>query len=124
MEIEYGLVPDMSGTQTLRRLVRADVIKELTYTGRIVDGVEAQALGLVTHVSDDPVAAAHALATQIAARSPSAIRAAKQLLDASAFGEPAAGLRLEAEAQRGLIGKPDQLEAVAAKLSGRPPRFR
>ncbi|HET8705742.1 MAG TPA: enoyl-CoA hydratase-related protein, partial [Pseudomonadales bacterium] len=37
MEIKWGLIPDMSGTQTLRDLVRLDVAKELTFTGRIVE---------------------------------------------------------------------------------------
>ncbi len=41
MEIKWGLIPDMSGTQTLRHLVRLDVAKELTFTGRIVSGTEA-----------------------------------------------------------------------------------
>src|SRR5262245_10942883 len=54
MEIKWGLVPDMSGTQTLRRLVRLDVAKELTYTGRVVGGAEAVELGLATHLADSP----------------------------------------------------------------------
>ena len=62
MESRWGLVPDMGITSTLPRLVRADVAKELTYTGRIVSGEEAAALGLVTRVDDDPLAAARALA--------------------------------------------------------------
>ena len=42
MEIKWGLIPDMSGTQTLRRLVRLDVAKELTFTGRIVSGARGR----------------------------------------------------------------------------------
>ena len=54
MEVKWGLVPDMAITRTLPRLVRLDVAKELTYTGRIVSGLEAAGLGLVTRVADDP----------------------------------------------------------------------
>jgi len=123
MEIKWGLVPDMSGTQTLRRLVRLDVAKELTFTGRVVDGAEAVALGLATRVEADPRAAALALARDIAARSPDAIRAGKQLLDASGLVPVAEGLALEERLQRGLIGRPNQIEAVKANLEKRAPRF-
>ncbi|MFW6093070.1 MAG: crotonase/enoyl-CoA hydratase family protein, partial [Pseudomonadota bacterium] len=58
MEIKWGLIPDMSLTQTLRDLVPLDVAKELTFTGRVLSGTEAAELGLVTHVADDPLAAA------------------------------------------------------------------
>jgi hypothetical protein len=37
--------------------------------------------------------------------------------------EVAAGLHLEAELQRGLIGRPNQVEAVRANLEKRTPRF-
>jgi enoyl-CoA hydratase/carnithine racemase len=124
MEIKWGLVPDMSGTQTLRRLVRLDVAKELTFTGRVVSGTEAVALGLATRVCEDPRAAALALASEIAERSPDAIRAGKRLLDASGVGSVEDGLRLEATLQRGLIGSPNQVEAVRANLEKRAPRFR
>ncbi|MBM4363254.1 MAG: crotonase/enoyl-CoA hydratase family protein [Deltaproteobacteria bacterium] len=124
MEIRWGLVPDMSGTQTLRRLVRLDVAKELTFTGRRVPAAEAESLGLVTRVVDDPLAVARALAQDIAGRSPHAIRAGKRLLDAAFAGSVAEGLLLEEKEQRALLGSPGQLEAVQANLEKRPPVFR
>ena len=123
MEIKWGLVPDMSGTQTLRHLVRLDVAKELTFTGRVVSGTEAVALGLATHVSDAPREAALAMAREIAAKSPAAVRAGKQLLNASVTASVEDGLRLEARLQTSLIGKPEQVEAVRANLEKRAPRF-
>jgi enoyl-CoA hydratase/carnithine racemase len=123
MEIKWGLVPDMSGTQTLRRLVRLDVAKELTFTGRIVTGEEAVALGLATRVATDPRAAALELAAEIASKSPDAIRAGKQLLERSGVVSIAEGLELEESLQRGLIGSPNQTEAVRANLERRPARF-
>jgi enoyl-CoA hydratase/carnithine racemase len=124
MEIKWGLVPDMSGTQTLRRLTRLDVAKELTYTGRVVSGTEAVALGLATRVVETPREAALELAREIAGRSPDAVRAAKRLLDASGVVGLAEGLRLEEELQRSLIGRPNQIEAVRANVEKRAPRFR
>ena len=123
MEIKWGLIPDMAGTQLLRRLARLDVLKELTFTGRIVSGSEAVELGLATRTSEDPRAAALALAREIAEKSPHAVRAAKKLLDASGNVGVEAGLALEEELQRSLIGKPNQVEAVRANLEKRPPRF-
>lgn len=124
MEIKWGLIPDMSGTQTLRHLVRLDVAKELTFTGRVVSGREAAELGLVTRVAEDPRAAALAMAREIAGKSPDAIRAGKHLLDQAPLLSVADGLRLEERLQRGLIGSANQLEAVAANMQKRPPAFR
>ena len=123
-ELHWGLVPDMSGTQTLRELVRADVARELTYTARIVSGAEAVVLGLATRLSDRPREDAFALAREIAGRSPDAVRAAKRLLDGAYAGDVASGLRLEEEIQRSLIGRPNQVEAVRANLEKRAPKFR
>lgn len=123
MEMRWGLVPDVTGTQTLRHLLPLDVIKELTYTARVLSGSEAAELGLATHVAEAPLEAAHALAREIAGRSPSAVRAAKRLLDAAGVVSPAEGLRLEAELQRSVIGKPNQIEAVMANLEKREPKF-
>ncbi|MEP9394692.1 crotonase/enoyl-CoA hydratase family protein [Gordonia sp. VNK1] len=124
MEIKWGLVPDMGITATLPRLVPLDVAKELTFTGRILSGTEAHRLGLVTGVSDDPLDAALTLAHEIAAKSPHAVRAAKQLYERTWTGnDPAAALLLESELQVGLMGSPNQLEAVAAGMARRPARF-
>ncbi|MGI9591306.1 MAG: crotonase/enoyl-CoA hydratase family protein [Myxococcota bacterium] len=124
MEIKWGLVPDVSGTRTLIHLVRDDVARELVYTGREVSGTEAVALGLASHVSDDPHEAALELAREIATKSPSAIRADKKLLNAARLLDDAAGLLLEEGLQRSVMGKPNQLEAVQANLEKRPPNFR
>lgn len=124
MEIKWGLVPDMSGTQTLRRLVRLDVAKELTFTGRVVSGSEAVALGLATRAADPPREAALALAAEIATKSPDAIRAGKQLLDASGVCSIEEGLALEERLQRGLIGTPNQIESVRANLEKRAAAYR
>jgi enoyl-CoA hydratase/carnithine racemase len=123
MEVKWGLVPDMSLTQTLPRLVGIDVAKELTFTGSVFDGAEALRLGVVTRLASDPLAQAKALAEEIAAKSPDAIRGAKRLFD-EAWNRPAeVGLALEAQIQRGLIGSPNQLAAVTAGLSHEPAEF-
>jgi enoyl-CoA hydratase/carnithine racemase len=123
MEIKWGLVPDMSITQTLPRLVGIDVAKELTYTGRVFSGTEAQSLGVVTRVADDPLAEALGLAREIASKSPDAVRAAKRLFDESWTGTAAKTLALEASLQRELIGSPNQVAAVTAGFTKQPAEF-
>lgn len=123
MEIKWGLVPDMGLTQTIRDLVRLDVAKELTFTGRIISGEEACALGLVTRLSADPLADALELAREIAGKSPDAIRAGKRLLEESWHADPHTGLGLEASLQGALIGSRNQVEAIRANFEKRPPEF-
>ncbi len=122
-EIVWGLIPDMSITKTLTRLVRLDVAKELTFTGREFDGREALALGLATRLAEDPRAAARELAEQIAERSPDAIRAAKQLWHRAPELDDAAALQLETELQLPLLGGRNQVEAVQAQFMKRAPKF-
>jgi enoyl-CoA hydratase/carnithine racemase len=125
MEVKWGLIPDMGITQSLPRLLPIDVAKELTFTGRIVDGEEAHRLGLVTRVDADPHAAADALAREIASKSPDAVRRAKTLYDQAWVGglEPAAALVLETELQRELMMSPNQLEAIRAGMAKEPADF-
>jgi enoyl-CoA hydratase/carnithine racemase len=123
-EMYWGLVPDMSGTRTLKNVVRQDVLKELTFTARIVSGTEAVELGLCTRASDNPHAEAMSLAAQIAASSPHAMRAAKKLLDqAYMIPDDGPGLLLEEELQRSLLQSPNQVEAVMANMQKRPASF-
>src|SRR5438477_10741030 len=81
LEVKWGLVPDMTGTQLLPRLVGLDVAKELAFTGRMVSGEEAVRLGMATRVSESPLDDARALAREIAAKSPHAVVGAKRLLN-------------------------------------------
>ncbi len=123
MEGRWGLIPDMSITRTLTRLVGIDVAKELTYTARVFSGEEADRLGVVTRVSDDPLTAALALANEIASKSPDAIRRAKRLFDEAWTGAADQTLALEAELQGELLGTPNQLAAVQAGLTKQEPQF-
>jgi enoyl-CoA hydratase/carnithine racemase len=123
MEIRYGLIPDMGITQALPALVGLDVAKEIVFTGRTIGADEALELGLVTHVSEDPLAEAQELAAEIASKSPHAIRAGKRLLNQAYTGRSEDTLRLEAELQRALIGSPNQIAAVTAAMTKEPPEF-
>jgi enoyl-CoA hydratase/carnithine racemase len=123
MEIMWGLIPDMSISRTLPRLVGIDVAKELTFTGRVFDGAEADRLGVVTRLAEQPLAAARELAAEIASRSPDAVRAAKRLYDESWTGTASETLTLEAGLQLGLIGSPNQLAAVTAGFTKEPAEF-
>lgn len=123
MEIKWGLVPDMSGTQTLRHLVRLDVAKELTFTGRVISGTEAVELGLATQVSTTPLEAALEMAREIASKSPDAIRANKLLFNETRHLDIEAGMKLEEKLQGGLIASPNQVEAVKANMQKRQPDF-
>lgn len=123
MEIKWGLVPDMAGIALLRELVRGDVARELTYSGRIFHGDEAVRLGLATWAGSDPLAHARELARKIARSSPDAIRAAKRLLNRSTDADAAELLLSESREQDRLIGSPNQIEAVRAATEQREPEF-
>ena len=123
LEIKWGLIPDMAGMVLMRGLVRDDVARELTYTGRIFGGEEAVAMGLATRVCADPRADALAMAKEIAAKNPDAIRAGKRLLNLMGEGDQHAILLAESQEQGALIGSTNQVEAVMANLEKRVPQF-
>lgn len=123
MEIKWGLVPDMAGMVLMRELARTDVVRELTFTGRIFLGEEAVRLGLATRVAADPLAEALRMAHEIAGKSPDAIRAGKRLLNASLAHSAAELLIAESVEQQALIGSPNQVEAVKANIERRAPQF-
>jgi len=122
MEIKWGLVPDMAGTPILASLVRDDILRDLTYTGRIFSAQEAMTYGLATRICDDPRAAALDVAREIAGKSPDAIRAAKRLLNNLSV-DPGPALLAESVEQQKLIGSANQTEAVRANLEKRAPKY-
>jgi enoyl-CoA hydratase/carnithine racemase len=122
-EVYWGLIPDMTGTLVLSRVVRPDVAKELTFTARMFSGTEAAELGIATRLSDDPHADAMALAAEIAARSPHAVRGAKELFNRLANADAADQFAAERRVIGDLIGSPNQAEAVRAGMEGRDSDF-
>lgn len=124
MEVKWGLVPDMGGIALLRGLVRDDIVRELTFTGRVVRGEEAVAIGLATRVCTDPLLAARELAAEIAGRSPDALAQAKQLLNRAQDEDAARLLQAESDAQAQVMGGYNQVEAVRANLESRAPVYR
>ncbi|MEZ4288285.1 MAG: crotonase/enoyl-CoA hydratase family protein [Polyangiales bacterium] len=124
MEMKWGLIPDMSITQTLFRLVRADIAAELIYTARVVQADEAVHIGLCTRLHDDPVAEALQIARAIAARSPHAIRHAKRLIKDAPNLDRRGAFLLETELQLELLGSPNNVEAIGANMMKRNPNFK
>jgi enoyl-CoA hydratase/carnithine racemase len=122
METKWGLVPDMGGPTLLRELLPIDVAKELTMTGRIVDAAEGKALGLLTHVSEDPMAHARRIVAEIEIRSPDAVAAGKFLLQEAWSASEHGSLAAERRWQRRVIGRENQRIAIAnnQKREGRP----
>ena len=123
-EVHWGLIPDMTGTLMLSRLVRDDVAKDLVFSARIISGVEAHALGVVTRLSDTPFETAMQIAREIADRSPDAVRGAKALINRLSNAGAAEHFAEERRIIYSLIGKPNQVEAVMSNFEKRPAKFR
>ncbi|MEO3415435.1 crotonase/enoyl-CoA hydratase family protein [Roseovarius sp. CAU 1744] len=125
MEMKWGLIPDMGGMVLLPRLARSDVIRQLTYTANPVGAAQALEWGLITEIAADANMKAIELATEIAGKSPSAIRAAKRLIAVAESGaDEDAVLLAESREQTDLIGKPHQMEVIAANMANRKPVFK
>ena len=124
MEMKWGLVPDMGAMVLLPQLMRSDVLRQMTYTAKPASGEQAERWGLVTSLAEDPLAEAEALARDIAGRSPSAMRAAKRLIDVAEQAPRADVLIAESREQVALIGTAEQMEVIAAEMQGRKAAFK
>ncbi len=122
-EVHWGLIPDMTGTLMLSRLVRDDVAKDLVFSARVILGTEAHQIGVVTRLSDKPLETAMQIAREIADRSPDAVRGAKALITRLANAGAAEHFAEERRIIYSLIGKPNQVEAVMSNFEKRPAKF-
>ena len=122
-EVHWGLIPDMTGTLMLSRLVRDDVAKDLVFSARVISGTEAHQLGVVTRLTDSPLEVAMQMANEIAERSPDAVRGAKALINRLSNAGAAEHFAEERKIIYSLIGKPNQVEAVMSNFEKRPASF-
>ena len=120
-----GIHPGMGATWLLPRLVGPAVAADLLFTGRVVDGAEAERLGLVnrTMPSAEVLGATRALASEIAGAAPAAVRAAKRSLARSPGATLSEQLDTEASEQALNYESRDLLEGIAAVRERRSPRF-
>jgi enoyl-CoA hydratase len=122
-EINLGLIPGFGGTQRLGRRVGQSRARELIYTGRVVDAAEAERLGLVARVvpPERVVEEAMALAAELAAKAPLALRQAKRATAVAADAALDSGCRYEVEAFATTFASEDRVEGLRAFLEKRQP---
>jgi enoyl-CoA hydratase/carnithine racemase len=125
LELKYGIMPDLGGTQRLPRLVGPGRAKQMIFTSERIDAEESYRIGLCEHlVSDEELdEAADKLAERIAAQPPLAIVGAKRAVNASWDEAIADGLRVEAEGQAVCLPSNDMKEAITAFVEQRPPVY-
>jgi len=126
MEVRWGIVPDLGGTQRLPRLVGLGRAKEMAMTARRVGAEEALSVGLVNRVvpPSDCRDEAIAWARELASGPPLALAAIKRLINSAFDSSVGTGLDREATAQRRILASTDFVEAVSARVEKREPRFR
>jgi enoyl-CoA hydratase/carnithine racemase len=127
LEHQYGILPDLGGTQRLPRVVGPSKALQLIVTAARIDTDEAERIGLADVVVGDEEleAAAGTLAATIAAQPPLAVRGAKRAVAAASSGLSIGdGLVVEAEQQAACLRSADMGEAIAAFVEGRPPVYR
>jgi len=123
--VKLGLAPGMAISYLLPRLIGVARASELLFTGRLVDGAEAEQLGILNRAvaADEVLGEALALARTIADNAPLAVRATKRAIQRGLDLQVRDAARLEAFAQAESLDTADAREGIAALLAKRPPRF-
>jgi len=124
-EIKVGIMPGGGGTQRLARTIGKHRAMEMVLTGRPVTALEAHALGLVNRVVD-PAAwrdEALALAHEVAAGPPIAVRLAKRAVLAAEEGPLSLGMLAERKLMELAFASEDRVEGMTAFIERRPPQW-
>ncbi|GIE89041.1 crotonase/enoyl-CoA hydratase family protein [Actinoplanes regularis] len=124
LEGKWGIIPDMTGIRTLTEIVGPDVAKRLTMTAEQFSGAEADRLGLVTELHDDPIKAATVFAESLLPKSPDALAAAKRLVDGALTGSARRTFARERWEQLRLLRLPNTGILRRAVLKKATPEFR
>jgi len=123
-ETKLAIIPGAGGTQRLPRLIGLAKAKELIMTGRLLNGDEANQIGLVNHVVADPDEKCLELAREILKTGPVAVRLAKLAMDTGFELELHGGLAVEQQCYAQVIPTSDRLEGLKAFAEKRPPVYK
>merc|ERR1711990_307404 len=121
--------PGGGGTQNLTRLVGVAKAKELAFTARMINGVEAAELGLVNKCvpqnenGDAAYHAALALAREIQPNGPVAVRMAKLALNCGSEVDLHTALNIEQMCYAQVIPTNDRIEGLMAFVEKRKPKY-
>ena len=125
-EVTLGIIPGGGGTQRLTRAIGKAKAMEMILTGRMMDVVEAERLGIVARIVpiEKLLAEAMAMAEKIAALSQPVIASAKRAVNAADDMLMSEGMALERKSIHALFNLEDQKEGMSAFLEKRPAQFK
>merc|ERR1719289_550480 len=128
-ETRLAIIPGGGGTQRLPRIVGPAVAKELIYTARILNGIEAHKLGVANHcvpqteTGDAAYQKALQLAQEILPNGPVGIKMAKNAINNGIEVDLASGLAIEEACYAQVIPTKDRIEALKAFKEKRKANF-
>ena len=125
-EVNLGLIPGMGGTQRLPRLIGKNMAKEIIFTGKMIQAVEAEKIGIVNKVCSQKSLMEETIkvAGIIASKGKISIRAAKQAIDNGMNVNLTTGCSIEIDAFALCFTSPDAKEGASAFLKKRTPDFK
>lgn len=126
-EVDLGIVADIGSLQRLPYLIGEGQVRELAFTSREFDALEAQQMGLVNRVfdsSEELLTGVRTIAETIAAKSPLTVRGIKQVMNYNRDHTVASGLNYVATWNAAMLLSEDTQEAVFAALQKRHPQFK
>lgn len=125
-EITIGTLPGMGGSQRLTRAVGKPKAMEMILTGRMIDAVEAEHIGLVARIFAKDTAEQDMLkiANDISGRSLPALMMAKEAVQAAEDMNLHDGLRFERRLFHSSFSNADKIEGMTAFIEKRAPKFK
>ena len=126
-EIDIGMAADVGTLQRLPHIIGDGIMRELAYTGRTVDGDEAQRIGLVNRTYADQealMAGVFEIAHSIAQKSPIAVQGSKEMIRYMRDHTVADGLNYIATWNAAMLQSEDLRVAMAAQMTQQAPKFK
>lgn len=125
-EVKLAMVADVGSLARLPLILSDGHLRELALTGKNIDAARAEKIGLVNDVYADAeatLAAAHAIAAEIAANPPLTVNGIKDVLDQQRADRVSASLRYVAAWNAAFLPSKDLTEGITATFEKREPNF-